>query len=226
METAAAAGRWGRREHAARERLATPVRYALRRLRLNSTRTLIVALGHRRRRGGARDDRGRQRRGAGPRRAARARAARSRPTARSRRSGAACPAQSNLCYAQLDRIARGAIEPILGQQPFARRSSSAQATWGGAFVNLGAVDGLARWLDLRSGRLPQRCTPSRLRADPDRRRARRAEAPVPPRRRPRDVQARRAALGVLRRRRRQAPADPARRRRRRRSITRRCPTRR
>ena len=35
-----------------------------------------------------------------------------------------------------------------------------QATWGGAFVNLGAVDGLARWLDLRSGRLPQRCTPS------------------------------------------------------------------
>ena len=45
METAAAAGRPGRREHAVRERVAVPVRYALRRLRVNWQRTLIVALG-------------------------------------------------------------------------------------------------------------------------------------------------------------------------------------
>jgi hypothetical protein len=69
------------------------------------------------------------------------------------------PAQSNLSYLQLDRIARSATEPILGQKPFGVIVFR-QATWGGAFVNLGAVDGLARWLDLRSGRLPQRCTPS------------------------------------------------------------------
>ena len=45
METAAAAGRPGRREHAVRERMVVPVRYALRRLRVNWPRTLIVALG-------------------------------------------------------------------------------------------------------------------------------------------------------------------------------------
>ena len=83
---------------------------------------------------------------AGPRRAARARAARSRPTARSRRCGAACPAQSNLSCRQLDRLARARDEPILGQPPFGV-AVFRQATWGGAFVNLGAVDGLARWLD-------------------------------------------------------------------------------
>src|SRR5205814_1215321 len=36
-----------------------------------------------------------------------------------------------------------------------------QATWGGAFVNLGAVDGLRQRIVLRSGRLPRACTPSR-----------------------------------------------------------------
>ena len=70
------------------------------------------------------------------------------------------PAQWDLTYRQLDRLARSAV---------ASRSSDKlpfgvvvfrQATWGGAFVNLGAVDGLSRWLDVRSGRLPRTCTPS------------------------------------------------------------------
>ncbi len=69
------------------------------------------------------------------------------------------PAQSNLSYPQLDRLARGALEPVLHHPAFAVEVFR-QATWGGAFVNLGAVDGLSRWLVLRSGRLPHACTPS------------------------------------------------------------------
>ena len=69
------------------------------------------------------------------------------------------PAQSNLSYLQLDRLARHALEPVLHHPAFAVEVFR-QATWGGAFVNLGAVDGLSRWLVLRSGRLPHACTPS------------------------------------------------------------------
>jgi hypothetical protein len=36
-----------------------------------------------------------------------------------------------------------------------------ESSLGGAFVSLGAVDGLGPWLSLRSGRLPARCRPSR-----------------------------------------------------------------
>src|SRR6185437_13743081 len=68
------------------------------------------------------------------------------------------PGQSSLSFAQLDRFARAATAPILGQRPFTVEVFR-QAEWGGVFVNLGAVDGLARWVDLRSGRLPKRCTP-------------------------------------------------------------------
>ena len=68
------------------------------------------------------------------------------------------PAQSSLSYRQLDRLARDALEPVLHQPAFAVEVFR-QATWGGAFVNLGAVDGLSRWLVLRSGRLPHACMP-------------------------------------------------------------------
>ena len=68
------------------------------------------------------------------------------------------PAQSNLSYRQLDGLARGALEPVLRHPAFTVEVFR-QATWGGAFVNLGAVDGLSRWLVLRSGRLPRACTP-------------------------------------------------------------------
>jgi hypothetical protein len=69
------------------------------------------------------------------------------------------PGQSDLSLSQLDLLARAALRPVLGRQPFAV-TVFRQATWGGAFVNLGAVDGLARWITLRGGRLPAPCTPS------------------------------------------------------------------
>jgi hypothetical protein len=69
------------------------------------------------------------------------------------------PAQSNLSYRQLDRLARDALAPVLHKPAFAVEVFR-QATWGGAFVNLGAVDGLSRWIVLRAGRLPRACTPS------------------------------------------------------------------
>ena len=68
------------------------------------------------------------------------------------------PGQSDLSLPQLDRLARAALRPVLGREPFAV-AVFRQATWGGVFVNLGAVDGLARWVALRSGRLPAPCTP-------------------------------------------------------------------
>lgn len=157
METAAAAGPAGRREHAGRERLLVPVRFALLRLRRHAPRTLVVALGIA---VGAAvlaltavasasvQDRAVQR--------ALAQLAPSDRAIQAVWSGV--PAQSSLSYPQLDRLARAAVTPILGREPFAVVVFR-QATWGGAFVNLGAVDGLARWLDLRSGRLPRRCTP-------------------------------------------------------------------
>jgi hypothetical protein len=70
------------------------------------------------------------------------------------------PGQSDLSLPALDRLARSALRPVLHQEPFAV-GVFRQATWGGAFVNLGAVDGLARWLALRSGKLPAPCTPTR-----------------------------------------------------------------
>jgi hypothetical protein len=158
VETAAEAGRPGRRGHAGRERLVVPVRYALRRLRLNGRRTLVVALGIAI---GAAvlaltavgsasvQDRAVQRA-----------LAQLQPSDRAIQAvWGGVPGQSNLSYAQLNRIARAATEPILGQKPFGVLVFR-EATWGGAFVNLGAVDGLAKWLDLQSGRLPRRCTPS------------------------------------------------------------------
>ena len=69
------------------------------------------------------------------------------------------PTQESLSQAKLDAIARRALRPVLGQPPFAVEVFR-QATWGGAFVNLGAVDGLAQRIVLRSGRMPRRCTPT------------------------------------------------------------------
>jgi hypothetical protein len=157
VETAAAAGRAGRRERAVRGRALVPIRYALLRLRRDGRRTLLVGLGIA---VGAAvlaltavgsasvQDRAVQRALAG--------LAPSDRAVQAVWSGV--PAQSDLSYARLDALARRAVTPVLGRTPFAV-AVFRQATWGGAFVNLGAVDGLARWLELRSGRLPSRCTP-------------------------------------------------------------------
>jgi hypothetical protein len=66
------------------------------------------------------------------------------------------PGQSELPLAGLDRVARRALRAVSPQPPL-RVLVFRQATWGGAFVNLGAVDGLSRWIALRSGRLPRPC---------------------------------------------------------------------
>jgi len=158
METAAAAGRPSRRRDAARERLLVPIRYAVLRLRTHAPQTLVVAAGIA---VGAAvlamtavgsasvQDRAVQRA-----------LAELQPSDRAIQAvWSGVPAQSDLTYPQLDRLARSAVQPILGQRPFGVIVFR-QATWGGAFVNLGAVDGLSRWLDVRSGRLPRSCSPS------------------------------------------------------------------
>jgi len=62
-------------------------------------------------------------------------------------------------YVVLDRRARRALTPLLGRSPVATVLYR-ESTIAGAYLGLGAVDGLDRWLDLRSGRLPRPCTPS------------------------------------------------------------------
>jgi FtsX-like permease family protein len=158
VETAAREARAVRRDRAARERLTVPVRYASLRLRCHAPRALLAALGIAVGAGvlamtvvgsAAVQDRAVQR--------ALAQLAPSDRAIQAVWSGV--PAQSSLSYRQLDRLARHAVEPILGQKPFGVVVFR-QATWGGAFVNLGAVDGLRRWIDLRSGRAPRPCTPA------------------------------------------------------------------
>jgi FtsX-like permease family len=70
------------------------------------------------------------------------------------------PAQSELSLAQLDRAARRALRVAVASKAF-RVAVFRQANWGGAYVSLGAVDGLARRVALRSGRLPRPCTAMR-----------------------------------------------------------------
>jgi hypothetical protein len=67
------------------------------------------------------------------------------------------PAQASASVARLDTEARRTLTSIVPGRPFGV-SLFRQARFGGAFVNLGGVDGLARWVRLRSGRLPRRCT--------------------------------------------------------------------
>ncbi len=68
------------------------------------------------------------------------------------------PAQASASVAALDADARAALRSVVPGRPFGV-SLFRQASFGGAFVNLGGVDGLARWVRLRSGRLPKVCGP-------------------------------------------------------------------
>ena len=210
METTAPTTRAAARRHVRRERTLVPVRFALLRLRRRWPQTLVVALGIA---VGAAvlaltavgsasvQDRAVQRA-----------LGQLQPSDRAVQTvWSGVPAQSNLSFTRLDWLARAATTPISDEPPF-RVEVFRQATWGGAFVNLGAVDGLSKWVTLRSGRLPPLCTPQRLRARADRRRAGAAEAAVPPRRRARDVHPRRAAAEYFGRG-GEAAADPARERR-------------
>jgi hypothetical protein len=68
------------------------------------------------------------------------------------------PAQAAVSVPRLDAAARQALASVVPGRPFGV-SLFRQASFGGAFVNLGGVDGLARWVRLRSGRMPRACTP-------------------------------------------------------------------
>ena len=63
-------------------------------------------------------------------------------------------------YSTLD----GHVRRVLGHvtsRPATATSLYRESQLGGAFLGLGAVDDLGRWVHLRSGRLPRPCTPAR-----------------------------------------------------------------
>src|SRR5256885_17217742 len=144
METAAGSEPRISHERAAWERALVPVRYALLRLRLRAPHTLLVgfgiavgaavlamtAVGS-----AAVQDRAVQRA-----------LAQLQPSDRAIQAvWSGVPAQSSLTFLQLDRIARGALRPILGQAP-SPVAVFPQATWGGAFGDLRAVARPPPWL--------------------------------------------------------------------------------
>ena len=68
------------------------------------------------------------------------------------------PGQSSEDRAGLDRRARAALAEITPREATALVLFR-ESTIAGRYLGLGAVDGLASWIDLRSGRLPRRCVP-------------------------------------------------------------------
>jgi hypothetical protein len=68
------------------------------------------------------------------------------------------PAQASAPVSRLDSVARETLHSLARGRPFGV-SLFRQANFGGAFISLGGVDGLARWVSVRSGRLPHACTP-------------------------------------------------------------------
>jgi hypothetical protein len=66
----------------------------------------------------------------------------------------------NLGWEKLDGEARAALA-MVGRGDASATVRYRQTQVGGALVDLAAADGLSRWVKLRSGRLPQRCSPAR-----------------------------------------------------------------
>jgi hypothetical protein len=141
----------------ARERALVPVRYALRRLRHNASRAVVAAIGIA---VGAAvlaltqvgstavQDRALQRA-----------LAELQPSDRAIEAvWSGVPAQSSLSLTKLDAIARNAVTPIIGAPPF-RVEVFRAANWGGVYVNLGALDGMQKWIRVTRGRFPKPCTP-------------------------------------------------------------------
>jgi len=158
VDTAAAAtGKAPPTRATARERTLVPIRYALRRLRHNAGRAVVAAIGIA---VGAAvlaltqvgstavQDRALQRA-----------LAELQPSDRAIQAvWSGVPAQSSLSLTKLDAIARNAVTPIIGAPPF-RVEVFRAANWGGVYVNLGALDGLQKWIEVTNGRFPKPCTP-------------------------------------------------------------------
>ena len=70
------------------------------------------------------------------------------------------PGQSTEEPAELDRRARQTLAGVAAGEP-ASFVLYRESTIAGTFLGLGAVDGLAEWVTLRSGRLPRTCEPAR-----------------------------------------------------------------
>lgn len=159
MATLSATVESGRpRADARGQRVLVPVLFAVRRLRAHAQRTIVVAIGIAI--GAAVLALTAVGSGSVQDRAVQRGLAQLQPSDRAIQAvWSGVPAQSNLSLARLDSLARNALLPVLRQAPFGVEVFR-QATWGGAFVNLGAVDGLSRWLVLQSGRLPRPCTPT------------------------------------------------------------------
>lgn len=141
------------------ERVLVPVRYALRRLRLHAPQAVVAGLGIAI--GAAVLALTQIASTAAQDRAVQRALAQLQPSDRVVQvvwSGV--PAQSGLSLPQLDVLARAAVTPLIGTPPF-RVAVFRQANWGGAFVNLGAVDGLGRWTTITQGRAPRSCTATR-----------------------------------------------------------------
>jgi len=63
-------------------------------------------------------------------------------------------------YPTLDARVRRELAKVVRRRPF-RTSLYRDSTIGGAYLGIGAVDGLREWVRLRSGRLPRVCSPAR-----------------------------------------------------------------
>ena len=63
-------------------------------------------------------------------------------------------------YATLDARVRSELRSVVDRRATAT-SLYRESQLGGAFLGLGAVDGLGRWVRVRSGRVPRRCRPER-----------------------------------------------------------------
>lgn len=70
------------------------------------------------------------------------------------------PDQAFNNFEDLDRVARRSLEGVTGEKPV-RALLYRRSGIRGRLVDLGAVDGLGRWVELVSGRLPEACRPER-----------------------------------------------------------------
>jgi hypothetical protein len=70
------------------------------------------------------------------------------------------PGQAETSFGALDQRARRALSAITPDRPFAVLIYR-ETRFGDALVDLGAIDGLGRWVRVTSGRLPHQCTASR-----------------------------------------------------------------